>query len=179
MNRRNGQYVLVLAMTFLVAFTATVFSGDPTKDYLKELSGRFARSPEGVITDRKTRLCWRESPDFAMTWNQAQTWIASLGKPWRTPTIDELKGIYVAQSARKGQPLAGLSQLDLRLDPVFVNNSYMVWSGANDAATAWYFGFYDGVEYWHPRDASIWRFRALAVAPSPKKAGKGKSRNTR
>lgn len=162
--------VMILVLFFV---TSGVMAANPTKDYLKDLQGRFARSAAGIIADRQTGLRWLESPDYAMNWNQAQAWIESLGKPWRTPTIDELKGIYLPQSARQGKPFTGIPALNLPLDQAFVNNSYMVWSVAKDASLAWYFGFYDGVEYWQPRDSSTWRFRALAVSPSMKKRNAG------
>lgn len=175
MKQRSKCIIHSVVITVLVALCIPGFANSPTSDYLKELKGRFARTSEGTIHDCKTGLIWRESPDVAMTWNQAQAWIKSLGKPWRTPTIEELQGIYQAESTRKGQPLMGLPMLDLHLDPAFLNNSYMVWSKVKDSATAWYFGFYDGVAYWYHRDATIWRFRAFAVSPAAKKAGNAKN----
>ena len=161
-------FVISMLFVSLPGFTA-----NPSAKYLKELkAGRFTRTADGVIKDHKTGLQWKEGPDQSMNWLEAQTWIDGLGKPWRTPTIEELKGIYLSESARQGKPFVGLPALNLRLDPAFSNNSYMVWSVAKDSSLAWYFGFYDGAEYWYPRDASIWRFRTLAVCPAPKSVKK-------
>ncbi|MFZ2955400.1 MAG: DUF1566 domain-containing protein [Candidatus Ozemobacteraceae bacterium] len=171
--RKISCVVLLLGLGLVFLASAGV-AASPTKQYLKELQSRFSRSSEGIISDQKTGLRWLESPDNAMTWVQAQAWIEGLGKPWRTPTIEELKGIYLPESARQGAPFAGLPALNLHLDKAFANNSYMVWSVAKDSSLAWYFGFYDGVEYWNPRDTTIWRFRALAVSPSGKTSRKVK-----
>lgn len=76
----------------------------PDAKYLKELQGeRFTKAPDGIITDHKTALQWKEGPDRDITWQETQTWIKNLGNGWRTPTRAELKVIYIEKTKRESR----------------------------------------------------------------------------
>ncbi|MBF0500146.1 MAG: hypothetical protein HQM09_08435 [Candidatus Riflebacteria bacterium] len=156
-----------------------VTSSNTTSQPGKSQSGRFTRDSEGVITDSATNLQWFEGPDKATNWNEAQTWINSLGNGWHTPARDELKGIYIADSTRKGGRKDQSVAFSLHLDPAFqLDKAYFVWSEARKDSgetyagkalppSAYYFQFEGNGEAWAGRAYSDWKFRALAVR-SPK-----------
>ena len=130
-------------------------------------TGRFTRDANGVITDSQTNLQWLEGSNQAITWNNAQTWINSLGNGWRTPTLEELKGIYIADSTRKGGVSGSSGPYFLRLDPAFqLENAYYVWSTENGSASAWLFGFDSGTSsFSRSSNETWWTYRAFAVRP--------------
>ena len=106
--------------------------------------GRYEVSPEGVITDTKTRLQWYVGPNQDTTWYQAAAWVEKLtvaGGGWRLPTLDELAGIY---EKNKGSQYG-------QIDAVFWNeNTYLrVWSNkTKGSSSAWDFYFTGGFRGW-------------------------------
>ncbi|MFZ2956613.1 MAG: hypothetical protein WA705_06960 [Candidatus Ozemobacteraceae bacterium] len=141
-----------------------------------DVSPRFTRDVDGVITDSSTNLQWREGPDQAMNWNQAQAWISGLGDGWGTPTQVQLKGIYLENATRMGgRDSTGVGPYPLKLDPVFqLDKAYWVWAESKDSSSAWIFAFNEGEELWNYRDKSTWLHRAFAVrSREDGKAGKG------
>lgn len=127
---------------------------------------RFVRSAKGVITDCSTQMKWMEGPDKAMNWNEAQEWIKNLGDRWRTPSIAELKDLFLANSRRAGDTNSSDAKglLYLCLDSAFqVNKRCWVWADFRDSSSAWIFSFYDGQKNWYSRDYSYWNHRAFAI----------------
>lgn len=105
---------------------------------------RFERAADGVITDRRTGLQWLEGPDEPTSWEGAQRWIAGLGGGWRTPALDELEGLYLPDSERRG-----LYGDPLCLDPAFRRDAgYSLWSAERWDGTAWLYDFSRGYAHW-------------------------------
>jgi len=49
---------------------------------------------ENIITDIVTNLQWIVGPDSSTNWNDANSWVNTLGNGWRLPSIDELSTLY-------------------------------------------------------------------------------------
>ena len=111
---------------------------------------------DGEVTDWKTDLIWKPGPDKDTSFNEAQTWISSLGAGWRRPSQAELKNIF---SRGEGGGLKG------NMPSVFPRmNGTIVWAEENDKSTAWYVGFIYANGYSLSRENP--RFaRAFAVRP--------------
>ncbi|MBF0502453.1 MAG: DUF1566 domain-containing protein [Candidatus Riflebacteria bacterium] len=144
------------------ATSATVLASATELNREPKLPERFSRDAKGVITDAKTGLQWLEGPDCNTSWDAGQTWINSLGNGWRTPTRDELHGIYIATSSRQGDQDAGMPPFQLHLDPAFcLNKSFLVWAEAMNSSTAWLVAFTRGHESQANRTCDD--FRCFAV----------------
>ena len=153
-----------------VTLTCSYTEGEVTKTptfsvtMTAQTGARFTRDADGIITDSVKNLQWKEGPDQAMSWNEAQTWINGLGNNWTTPTRVQLKDIYIADSTRQGGKYVTEGPWALHLDPAFqLDKAYDVWAESRDSSSAWHFAFYDGIEYWDDRATSDWSTRAFAV----------------
>lgn len=105
---------------------------------------RFERSSMGVITDHQTGLQWLEGPDVPTSWNMANEWVNTLGQGWRLPTTQELSGLYLKDSKRRGK-----YNDPLGLDEVFVRESgYSFWSVKRSSNSAWMYDFSRGYYHW-------------------------------
>lgn len=111
---------------------------------------------DGEITDWQSNLVWKEGPDKDTSFNEAQAWIGSLGKGWRSPTREELRALFCRSDGGgvKGNMPSAFPKL----------GGTVVWADSNDSSTAWYVGFIYANVYSLSRDNS--RFaRAFAVRP--------------
>ena len=170
-NRISPLLSVLLVLTFFLPSVILADpNSDPVKNYLKELAtdNRFNRNSQGIISDGKTGLQWKEGPDKATNWNEAQEWIKSLGDGWRTPTRVELIGLYIETSQRLGSDngikTCPLDSRRLKLDSRFQSDkAYAIWAESKDETSAWYVSTTYGKEMYNTRDYSAWRYRALSV----------------
>ena len=116
-----------------------------------ERDGAYVAYANGIVKDTKTGLEWKAGPDRDMDWNEARSWVKSLGGDWRMPTLDELMGLY-----KEGKG-------DRNRTPLLKSTGWGVWSGkTNGSSKAWFFPFrysFDLWHYWERRDD----LRAFAV----------------
>lgn len=113
--------------------------------------GVYVAYANGIVRDTKTGLEWKAGPDRDTTWNEAQSWVQSLGGDWRMPTIDELKSLY---KNRNG---------DQNMTPLLKTTGWWVWSGETQGSfTAWSFYFDGGHKSWFYYKSSGLK-RAFAV----------------
>ncbi|MFZ2957264.1 MAG: DUF1566 domain-containing protein [Candidatus Ozemobacteraceae bacterium] len=156
-------WIILISVVISMAFGSWPGNAaTPDAKYLKELQGeRFTRLPDGIITDNKTGLEWKEGPNRPMDWFQTQAWIKDLGDGWRTPTRYELKGLYISTSPRKGPD----HETSVKLDPAFkLNETYYVWSERGFSSnTAWFVLFQSGNDTCGPADVAGEGCRAFAV----------------
>ena len=105
----------------------------------------------GIVKDTNTGLEWKAGPDRDTDWNEARSWVQSLGGGWRMPTMDELEGLY---NAGKG---------DRNMTSLLKTTGWWVWSGeAEGSSSARPFNFYSGHRNWRRRGSSKAK-RAFAV----------------
>jgi hypothetical protein len=144
---------------FVLLMCLIIVSGNGFFVRANEPEKRFSLGDNGVITDHKTGLQWLEGPDKPCSWEKAQEWIQNLGEGWRTPTLKELKEIYLPESQRKG-----LHGDPLCIDPVFKRESaYSLWSVARNQETAWIFDFSRGYAHWIDPIFAGYYDRAVAI----------------
>lgn len=136
-------YFAVVFLTPSLSFSNTNQTSNFTNLYQIE-SKRFTINTSGVISDNKTGLQWLEGPDIPTSWLMASKWVKSLDGGWRLPTTEELQGIYLKDSKRKGKygdPLC--------LDPTFERESgYSLWSTQRSSNSAYIYDFSRGYAHW-------------------------------
>ncbi len=135
--------------TFVCPYCQAVFSSLSNIEEHIYLEHRFVRSGEMVI-DNITDLQWVVGPDTTVTWNEARSWVNSLGGSWRMPSLEELNALY---------------NNGIRCDSwgLFENSGLGVWSNEIDgSSSAWFLMFLNGQEYSHRRN-SINYLRGFAV----------------
>jgi uncharacterized caspase-like protein len=105
----------------------------------------------GIVKDTNTGVEWKVGPDRNMTWDDARSWVQSLGSDWRMPNLDELEGLY-----KKGTGLRNMT-------PLLKTTGWGVWSSGEteNPSDSRYFDF-DGFRHWLDRDNSYF-MRAFAV----------------
>lgn len=98
--------------------------------------GQYVAYANGIVKDTSTGLEWKAGPDRDTNWNEARSWVQSLGSDWRMPSIDELNGLY-----KKGMGSHNLTPL-LKA----TSGKYLwVWSGETKGSSdAWRFFFANG-----------------------------------
>jgi hypothetical protein len=113
--------------------------------------GQYVAYANGIVKDTRTGLEWKAGPDKDTDWNEARSWVQSLGGDWRMPKIDELERLY-----EKGKGGGNIT-------PLLMTNSWNVWSGEKkDSSMVYYYIFGFGRKFWRPpSDGKI--SRALAV----------------
>jgi len=115
--------------------------------------GVYVAYANGVVRDTSTWLEWKAGPDKDTDWDEAKSWVQSLGGDWRMPTIDELAGLY-----KKGMGSHNLTSLLKNTTSKYL----WVWSGEEKGSSnAWTFCFGDGYGYWDSRFSNY--LRAFAV----------------
>jgi len=113
--------------------------------------GVYVAYANGVVRDTSTGLEWKVGPDRDMNWDEARSWVRSLGEDWRMPTLDELEGLY-----QKGKG-------DRNMTPLLKTTGWWVWSGEERGSSyARFFNFYVGGRGWGGRNGSG-NGRAFAV----------------
>ena len=122
--------------------------------------GVYVAYANGNVRDTSTGLEWKVGPDKDMNWNEARSWVQSLGSDWRMPTTDELKDLY---NKRKG---------DRNMTPLLKTTGWWVWSGeTRGSSDAGGFPFGPGHGYWRYRGHST-NYRAFAVRSRGEPNGK-------
>ena len=125
----------------------------PAPNVIKR-DGIYVAYANGIVKDTNTGLEWKAGPNKDTDWNEARSWVQSLGGGWRMPTMDELLGLY-----KKGMGSHNITPL-LKA----TSDEYLwVWSGetkGSSAARGFYFNY--GNRYWNTRDNS-YNLRAFAV----------------
>ena len=113
--------------------------------------GVYVAYANGTVRDTSTGLEWKAGPDRDTTWNEARSWVQSLGGDWRMPTMDELERLY-----QKGKG-------DRNMTPLLKTTGWWVWSGEERGSSlAWVFNFDIGYRGWYDRRFSN-TYRAFAV----------------
>lgn len=155
---------------------------------------RFTRdtSPlaSGVISDWQYGTQWLEGPDQPTNWNDAQSWITSIGNDWRMPTQSDCFHILERGSTRWGgdHPVYDASGTLMYTDAsqslllprgIFLGDkAYNVWAktdmggGLDGSGNAPAFDFHNPAGGVWTRaatlpSASYWNFRAFAVRKKP------------
>ena len=104
---------------------------------VKEQDGVYLVYSSGIVKDTQTNLEWLAGPDRNVTWDEADSWVKSLGGDWRMPTLKELEGLY-----HKG---AG----PRNMTPLLDTTGWWVWScetvGTKEARS---FSFGPGFKGW-------------------------------
>ncbi|MFZ2955348.1 MAG: DUF1566 domain-containing protein [Candidatus Ozemobacteraceae bacterium] len=165
MMKRSVMLFFVIAM---VLVSLPGIAANPSAKYLKELQGeRFTRAADGIITDHKTGLQWKEGPDLDITWQETQTWIKNLGNGWRTPTREDLKGIFIAKTNRQSKDTWS-DMRPLHLDPAFLQDKGCVWAEWKNPTYAWTFSFRElGPDFCDNLFNARFNYRAYAVRSAP------------
>jgi len=131
----------------------TVQPDDPYKS-AQAFYERFETRDNGVVLDTKYGLEWFVGPDKDTTWDEAKSWVESLGVDgggWRMPTKDELAGLYM-----KGVASHNMS-------PLFKTTGGFVWTDEMVSSSyAWGFCFEIGDAFW-PRRTHSDTARGFAV----------------
>ncbi|MBF0543087.1 MAG: hypothetical protein HQM08_01575 [Candidatus Riflebacteria bacterium] len=111
--------IITLSLLFFLPACSLAATSEPI---------RFTRATNGTITNSSTQLQWLEGPDKSTNWNEAQSWIKSLGNGWRTPNREELRWLFIPNSTRKCDSFNTNSKsIFLRLDHVFhLDKAYVV-----------------------------------------------------
>jgi hypothetical protein len=125
----------------------------PTSSTSKVIAqnGVYVAYANGIVIDTNTGLEWKVGPDKGMEWNEARSWVQSLGGDWRLPTLDELEGLYENRKAKRN------------MTHLLETTGCDVWSGeTNGSHNAWYFNFRFNNRDWDVRDTSYLK-RAFAV----------------
>jgi len=123
----------------------------PSTSNVTDRDGVYVAYANGIVRDTSTGLEWKAGPDRDTTWNEARSWVQSLGGDWRMPTMDELERLY-----QKGKG-------DRNMTALLKTTGWWVWSGEEEgSSSAWYFAFRYGDRHWHNRD-NLYDLRALAV----------------
>jgi hypothetical protein len=130
---------------------------------------RFAAANCGSVSDSKTGLAWKLGPNENTTWEEANSWVASLdhcdGKSWRMPTISELATLYDPQySSGIGFYQNGV-RYPAHISPLFspIGDGSWGWSDDADGDTARAFNFNQGVATRYDKASSVYTTRAFAV----------------
>ncbi len=97
-----------------------------TEVYLRDLydGNRFIRDADSIITDKQTGLQWLEAPKEVRTWKKGQKWIKSLADGWRTPSLTELRTLFVLDGGGSGSG---------NMDPVFQGEFTGLWADSGVA----------------------------------------------
>jgi hypothetical protein len=118
------------------------------------VDGPFRMFENRVVLDTRDRLEWYAGPDRQTSWEQARTWVTTLGVAggqWRMPSKRELSRLFRIAD--------GVSDIT----PLLYNTGFWIWAGATRQETdRWVFRFSYGGEGWigvAPPDGG----RALAV----------------
>ena len=132
----------------------------PTKTHIRRPSstsnaikrdGIYVAYANGIVKDTNTGLEWKTGPDKDTDWNEARSWVQSLGGDWRMPTMDELEGLY-----KKGKG-------NRNITPLLRTTGWYVWSGeTKGSSNGRNFNFNDGYRYGNDRGNSS-NGRAFAV----------------
>ena len=102
--------------------------------------GIYVAYANGNVKDTRTGLEWKVGPDKNTNWNEARSWVQSLGGDWRMPTTDELNTLY---EKRKG---------DRNMTHLLKTTGWWVWSGdTRGSSKANIFLFYHGSRLWNNR----------------------------
>ena len=112
--------------------------------------GPYVAYANGIVKDTRTGLQWKAGSDRDMNWNEARSWVQSLGGDWRMPTMDELEGLY-----KKGKGSRNMT-------PLLKTTDWWVWSGETKGSSdAWHFDFDWSSRRWSNRYNT--NIRAFAV----------------
>jgi hypothetical protein len=116
--------------------------------------GVYIAYANGTVLDKSTGLEWKVGPDKDMNWDEARSWVKSLGSDWRLPTVKELWALYEKGKGKRN------------MTPLLKTTGSWVWSSktkGSPAAYAFYFG--DGSMTWFARSShSNHNDRAFAVS---------------
>ena len=149
--------------------TSPPLTATPGLDNPGNTDTRFTAADCGSVYDSRTGLTWKLGPNANPTWDEAQSWVASLdqcdGKGWRMPTLSELATLYDPQYASG----VGFYQNGVRypahISPLFepIGDGSWGWSDAAEGDTARAFNFNQGVATRYDRASSVYTTRAFAV----------------
>ena len=128
------------------------YSRPSTPTYnMPDRDGVYVAYANGIVRDTRTGLEWKAGPDRNTDWNEARSWVQSLGGDWRMPTSEELEGLY-----KKGKG-------DRNMTPLLKTNGWWIWSGEmKGSSNGTAFDFYYGHRTWIYLDSSN-TTRAFAV----------------
>ena len=108
--------------------------------------GIYVAYANGIVKDTNTGLEWKAGPDRDTDWNEARTWVRSLGLDgggWRMPKLDELAVLY-----KKGMGSHNLTSLLTNTTSKYL----WVWSGETEGSSkAGRFYFGNGDRRWGER----------------------------
>ena len=123
-----------------------------SKPSVRAHAGVYVTYANGIVKDTRTGLKWKAGPNKGMAWNQARSWVQSLGGDWRMPTIYELKTLYQEGKGNRN------------MTPLLKTTGWHVWSGeTKGSSAAGGFNFATGNDRsWYSRDNST-NYRAFAV----------------
>lgn len=115
-----------------------------TDSFLQELQTRTK-----IFQDNKTGLEWIKMSESgrAVSWNEAQEWIKSLGADWRTPTVKELDEIE-----KNGFHHNFIRTIE-----------FVMWAEERNSGTAWIYTFGKGSVGYYGKGGSSRKTRAIAV----------------
>jgi uncharacterized caspase-like protein len=71
----------------------------PSTSNETDRDGVYVAYADGIVRDTSTGLEWKAGPDRDTTWEEASSWVQSLGGDWRMPTINELDRLFMKGSA--------------------------------------------------------------------------------
>jgi uncharacterized caspase-like protein len=113
--------------------------------------GIYVAYANGVVRDTSTGLEWKVGPNRDTNWNEACSWVRSLGEDWRMPTLDELEPLY-----QKGKG-------DRNMTSLLKTTGWYVWSGEEKGSSnSRLLDFIWGHRSSNPRRFSA-NYRAFAV----------------
>ncbi len=119
-----------------VSVSTNALAATPQPSPTPQPSGaRYAVGECGGVRDLQTALLWKLGPNKTMTWDETRVWVASLGtcngKPWRMPTIGELRTIYDPQYSTGIGYLKDGYRYPAHISPLFgdIGDGSWGWSG--------------------------------------------------
>ncbi|MBZ4659549.1 MAG: hypothetical protein JG766_1472 [Desulfacinum sp.] len=155
-NRTRSAWILLLGL--LLAGTISLVAAET----------RFVDNGDGTVTDTLLKVMWAKTDNQGdVSWKEAERY-CRLGPPhligrydnWRMPTLEELRSLYVADSAYPGYETTCGQRV--RITPEIEISCGWVWSGEQRSISARVFNFSRGYEY-TDRMVHKRNYRALPV----------------
>ena len=135
----QGQQIQVASVPKKHSYTQP---SPPSTNVIKR-DGIYAAYANGIVKDTKTGLEWKAGPDKDTNWNEARSWVQSLGGGWRMPTLDELEGLYKKEAGGRN------------MNSLLKTTGWLVWSGETKGSSyARLFKFGSGAPGWGLRGFS-------------------------
>jgi hypothetical protein len=140
---------VIAVLIVLVVYAGFAFAVEKTRE-----DGRFIAYDNGTVLDTQTKLMWASKDNGSdIKWSDAKSYCDNYRgggyTDWRTPTLNELEGLY---DVRKPRPAACYSRNSIHVATELIGiTCFCQWASETSGPDSAYFSFSNGKSRWNPK----------------------------